>query len=337
MGALLAEITIAMESQRPTSVFGLIRESCASVAGKAQSVRIRAEAIADYAAALPLEQLASPQLDANAHYLEDPEGAVAFFVTLDTINFGSGYFPHILKRDAMSGYFTIATALAEHYRANGPIPADKLANITALDCATLFGQEMANPHGAELMLLFATALNDLGMLLMNNYDCSFTRMIETADGRAANLIRLLVQMRFYKDVQDYNGQSVAFFKRAQLLAADLALALDGKNLGAFTDLDELTIFADNLVPHVLRVDGILEYDPALAAHIDAGELIPRGSNEEIEIRACALHAVELIAAELARQARRVSPMRLDYLLWNRGQAPFYKKDKPRHRTRTVYY
>jgi hypothetical protein len=27
---------------------------------------------------------------------------------------------------------------------------------------------------------------------------------------------------------------------------------------------------------------------------------------------------------------------LDYLLWNRGQAPHYKA-RPRHRTRTVYY
>ena len=37
----------------------------------------------------------------------------------------------------------------------------------------------------------------------------------------------------------------------------------------FTDLDSLTIFADNLVPHVLRMAGVLVYDDALAAHIDA--------------------------------------------------------------------
>jgi hypothetical protein len=30
-------------------------------------------------------------------------------------------------------------------------------------------------------------------------------------------------------------------------------------------------------------------------------------------------------------------MGLDYLLWNRGQQPYYKKARPRHRTRTVFY
>ena len=33
----------------------------------------------------------------------------------------------------------------------------------------------------------------------------------------------------------------------------------------------------------------------------------------------------------------VGPMALDNLLWYRGQHPFYKKNKPRHRCRTVFY
>ena len=39
-----------------------------------------------------------------------------------------------------------------------------------------------------------------------------------------------------------------FYKRAQIVASDLALA----GVAEFDDLDRLTIFADNLVPHVLR-------------------------------------------------------------------------------------
>ena len=82
----------------------------------------------------------------------------------------------------------------------------------------------------------------------------------------------------------------------------------------FADLDRLTIFADNLVPHVLRVDGVLRYDPELAARIDAGELLPPGG-EEREIRACALHACEQIAERDRRAAARARRG-----LWNRGQA-----------------
>jgi hypothetical protein len=117
-----------------------------------------------------------------------------------------------------------------------------------------------------------------------------------------------------------------FWKRAQITANDLQLA----GIADFPDIDRLTIFADNLVPHVLRVDGVLRYDEGLATRIDSGELLEPG-DEEREIRACAVHACELIAAEL-----HVPPRTLDVWLWNRGQGERYKR-VPRHRTRTVYY
>jgi hypothetical protein len=81
---------------------------------------------------------------------------------------------------------------------------------------------------------------------------------------------------------------------------------------------------------VLRVDGVLRYAPELAAHIDAERLLPPGDAER-EIRACALHACELIAARTG-----IPPRVLDVALWNRGQEPRYKA-LPRHRTRSVYY
>jgi Potential Queuosine, Q, salvage protein family len=125
-------------------------------------------------------------------------------------------------------------------------------------------------------------------------------------------------MRFFDDR--------GFYKRAQITASDLALA----GLAEFDDLDRLTIFADNLVPHVLRVDGVLRYEPELAAHIDAGKLLPAGPAER-EIRACAIHACELLS-----QRTGIAPRILDVTLWNRGQGPEYKAI-PRHRTRSVFY
>ena len=63
-----------------------------------------------------------------------------------------------------------------------------------------------------------------------------------------------------------------FYKRAQITAHDLHLA----GVVAYPDIDRLTIFADNLVPHVLRLDGVLHYDDELAALIDAGIELPAG-------------------------------------------------------------
>ena len=166
------------------------------------------------------------------------------------------------------------------------------------------------------MDLYAAALRDLGEFLGGG---TALGLVAQAEGSAERLAsRLAAGMAFFDDR--------GFYKRAQIVPNDLALA----GVAEFADLDRLTIFADNLVPHVLRVDGVLRYDPRLAARIDAGELLAPGE-EEREIRACALHACELIAARLG-----TPPRLLDTWLWNRGQAPEYKAI-PRHRTRTVYY
>ncbi len=318
------------------SVTDEIRNGCAAVAERATFVRIDAERIPDYAGSLPLHEAASPELDTERHFIGDEAETIAFFLTLDSINFGSGYFPHLRKRPGMSGYFTVASLLTDHFRAHGPISAQGLASITAEDCAEMFGQKDADPVVQELMALFSRALNDLGAYLLDRYDGDFAALVAAAEGSAETLVRILAEMPFFNDVQPYKNLRATFYKRAQLTAADLAIALDGKGLGRFHDLDRLTIFADNLVPHVLRVDGVLVYDTDLLARIGNGTLIPAGSEEEIEIRASALHAVELVREALNASGHAVTSQGLDYLLWNRGQQPAYKAI-PRHRTRCVYY
>ena len=92
------------------------------------------------------------------------------------------------------------------------------------------------------------------------------------------------------------------------------------------------MFADNLVPHVLRLDGVLRFDAELVARIEREQLIVHDSREEIEIRACALHAVELIVG--ARPS--TSAAEVDQLLWARGGERRYKA-VPRHRSRCTAY
>jgi len=99
----------------------------------------------------------------------------------------------------------------------------------------------------------------------------------------------------------------------------------------YPDVDRLTIFADNLVPHVLRLDGVLRYSDELAQAIDQGRVLTAGGELERELRGCAVHACEGLAQQLG-----VPPRRLDNWLWNRGRLPPYS-ERPAHITRTVYY
>ena len=313
-----------------------VRAACAVVAAGAAHVRIDTARLEGYAAILPLDSLESATFDPDYHFVGDPADTVAYVLTLDAINFGSGYFPHLRKRPGLSGYFTVAAALTDRFRARGPFTARELRALTADDCRVLFAQTPDGGPVDELMALFAGALNELGAQLLDRYGGRADALVAAAGRSVARLVALLGVMPAFRDVATYRGRAVPFYKRAQLAAADLALALGGAGLGAFDDLDRLTIFADNLVPHVLRVDGVLRYDDALAARIAAGELIPAGSPAEVEIRAAAVHAAELLVAACRARGRAVTARELDYLLWNRGQARRYR-EQPRHRTRTSAY
>jgi len=285
-----------------------VREHCAGVAASARHVSI------DLAAAGEIKPGLPPILDPELHYLDGSrEDVAAYMLTLDTINFGSGWFPTLRKLPGQSGYHTIARLLAQRFRERGPWDPAALRAIDATELADVFGQE----PGHELMDLYAEALGSLGAFLTGR---SPVEIIDAADGSAVRLAEILAGgMPFFDDV--------GFWKRAQITANDLALA----NVAEFGDLDQLTIFADNVVPHVLRVDGVLVYDGPLADYIERGELIPAGSVNEMEIRACAVHACVQIAERLGVPERT-----LDTWLWDRGQEPRYKA-LPRHRTRTVYY
>jgi putative queuosine salvage protein len=284
-----------------------VRRSCAEIAAGARSVRIDLEALATVEPAPP------PALDPESHYLEGPQGDVAtYLLTLDAINFGSGWFPMLDKRSGCSGYFTVAWALTDRFRAAGPWSNAELRAMRTETTADVLGQA----RDLELMALYAQALRELGRFLG---DRSVLDVVDAAGGSAPRLAAMLAGgMAMWRDR--------GFYKRAQIAVHDLALA----GVASFTDLDELTIFADNIVPHVLRCEGVLVYDGPLAAHIDAGRPLRTGPWER-EIRACAVHACEVLAGRVG-----LPPRMLDTWLWNRGQAPSYKA-RPRHRCRCIAY
>ena len=289
-----------------------VRAASAEIAASARSVAIDLDALET------LDPGPLPELDPERHYLEgEPEDVARYLLALDAVNFGSGWFPTLRKRrgpdgTASSGYFTVAWGLADRFRALGAWTNAELRTMRTEEVADVLGQ----PRDHELMALFAQALRQLGRFLG---DRGALDAIAAADGSAVRLAeQLAAGMSMFSDP--------GFYKRAQITGSDLALA----GVASFRDIDRLTIFADNLVPHVLRCDGVLVYDERLAAHIDAGRLLRPGPQER-EIRACAVHACALIAQRTGMTERDV-----DNALWTRGGAPEYKA-RPRHRCRTIFY
>jgi Potential Queuosine, Q, salvage protein family len=321
-----------------TDVFDDIRSACAAVAGRAGAVSIDMDAVDRLAATLspaepPLLPEERPSGD-GSHDEATHESMATEVVVWNAVNFGSGWFPVLRKRDGLSGARTLAESLADHVAGAGVPTAAWLAEADAETCAAVFGQPHPGPVD-DLLALFARAWRDLAALLVDRYDGSPAALVRSAGGSAAALVCTLGEMPLAHDVSTYgegdDAIDVPLFKRAQITVSHLVRVFGEQGLGRFDDAGRLTAFADNLVPHVLRMAGVLVYDDELAARIERGELLEPGSPHEVEIRACGLHAVELVATRAGLPSASV-----DHQLWQRGQDPAIKL-VARHRCRCSWY
>jgi hypothetical protein len=308
--------------------------------------RERVAAVADDLAS----QRAEPEPWASPYHFSDPADpartAMWVFV-LDALNFcfwserpdPDDRWRVAYRGERVDGYWALAAALTRAMDDGASIcdPA-YLAAISPSDLAGLL--RPAEPGGATIPL-FSNRLANLqelgrGMLALGGAEAA-AALIRESERSAARLVASVVALfPSFNDIAFYREEEVRFYKRAQILISDLAGAFDGAGLGAFDDLDQLTAFADYKVPQVLRRLGILRYHPVLAERIARRELLPAGSDEEIEIRAATIWGVELLRRALAARGRDVTASEIDWLLWQAGQQ-LPAGTEPYHRTLTIFY
>ena len=260
-----------------------------------------------------------PAPDADDRLVDGPaELRAAFHLTLDAINFGSGWFPTLRKRDGRSGYWTVALGLRDRFAAHGAWTA---AELRTLDPRR--GRRDARPgsrpraDGAVRPLAQrprrARRRRARRPLPRGRRTRPTAPPSRSPSGSRAGTAS--------PTPRPTHGRRIPFFKRAQIAASDLHHA----GVADFADdLHRLTLFADNLVPHVLRLDGILRFDPA-SPRASSEQLIAHDSPEEVEMRACAVHAVELIVRERAD----LTAQQVDHLLWTKGGGARYKAARAR--------
>jgi hypothetical protein len=303
----------------------------------------------EYCSFLDIGPALDPVMDIENHFID-----TSYFLLLDAVNFGSGYFDRLDLQPGLSGYFTVSSLLKEYFIVNGPPAALDILNWDRPFLARVFKQNPANTHAMELIDLFLKSLKELARFIIKDHSASFSGFVKSMDHSAEKMVTSLGSLSFYNDRAVYNNRvicsnaesvsddqvseefEVIFLKRAQITVSDLYIAYGGAGQGRFDDIDNLTIFADNLVPHVLWKDKILKYSKELKQIIYNSEPIKAGSKMEIELRAAAVHAAELIKARFKQKGVSLTSQQLDYFLWNRGQSSFYNTP-PAHLCRNIYY
>ncbi len=310
------------------------------VSEKSIHVHIDKAALKVFSKVLLSREVAPGTWEPEYHFAGESESMVSYLLVLDTLNFcfwpkkGEARWEIPYGSGWLSGYYGLAVALKTALERGIPLTdAQYLASLTK----DQLGQVLKGRGVLQLIPERLKNLHAVGDLLLREYGGRASQLVQATGGSAVSLARLLSEkLDSFRDIADYRGKRVYFYKRAQIFAADLHGAFGGKGWGGFRDMEGLTAFADYKLPQVLRHSGVLNYDPGLASKVDQMVELEAGSNEEVEIRANTLWAVELICQELNRLGTRLRAHQIDWLLWNLGQGDEFRA-KPYHRTVTIFY
>jgi len=181
-------------------------------------------------------------------------------------------------------------------------------------------------------------LRRTGKSLIEKYNGDFANVVDAADKSAVKLVQTLVSDFSDFDDHAYWGEEpVYFYKRAQLVTAMIYERLGGVGLGEFHDIDKLTAFADYKIPQMLRELGCLSYSEELMGKIKQRQLFPFGSQEEVEIRANTIWAVEFLRQEAEKRLGKVTASQVDHFIWQSAPRVPTNKEFPYHLTRTKFY
>ena len=150
-----------------------------------------------------------------------------------------------------------------------------------------------------LMGLFAASLQDLGDRVQREFGGSFSaagRLGRRLGGDAGPAARRLgIVCRLLAATRSSSCPSSSGPRSPPPTCNEPAVA-------SFTDFDRLTMFADNLVPHVLRLDGVLRFDPELVARIER-----RGADRARQSRGGRDPRLRTARGRAARRRPRATP------------------------------
>lgn len=136
----------------------------------------------------------------------------------------------------------------------------------------------------------------------------------------------------FEDTRTYKGQTVYFYKLAQLLTSDILHVIENKEQKE-VDYSNLLGCADYKIPQVMQGFGILEYDTKLSSLLETKTEIEENSEYEVEIRASMIVVINYIWEQIDKIIDRID---INDFIWSKGQYKT-KKYKPYHLTRTKSY
>lgn len=308
------------------------------VVDNSRNVAIKSDEIKKFCEKLKEDDLSTSQLNLF-HYEWDKRHLIQIVFLFNTINFcfwaekRKSKWTVKIAGEELDGSTALFRCLEEAVKQNQDLlRGDCLADMTLGHLRRITKGNTSIP----LIKKRLDCLKEAGKVIEREFGNSFYGVYQKSNNDAWELTKLAVEnFPRFNDTAEYQGHTVAFYKRAQLnakMVSDVLVRLGEESLSS---LDNLTAFADYKIPQILRSLGILDYSKSLADRIDKYEIIKSGLSEEVEIRSNAIWAVELIRQQLRQKFPFVTASHIDSMLWLKSQDS--KEMKPYHRTYTIAY
>jgi hypothetical protein len=359
---------------------GSVRESSSFIASRSVDVQIKEKSMTEAAHRI-LTSMLRKNFDINewaSHPLHPSSrdgNAIQFVFVVDVLNFCFWSPPNALpnekytvcfKGNAYTGYWSLCAALQRALEEGTPIlDANFLAESDEKQWNHIFRSD--TPTSISLLAERVQCVREAGAVLRDRFEGRFENAVRAANKSVKVLLNTIVSHfpRFRDEVEYHvptantpslpspfsqpstNSYTAKFYKRAQILVADVWGCMGGEGIAAFHDISDLTMFADYRVPQALVGLGILEYSQRLHVLLSRGTILEHGSTEEIEIRGCSIHGVELLRAEIHRLltqrgeldlVERINSVIIDFLLWDTAKEnPEQFEHIPIHRVYSIYY
>jgi len=310
----------------------------------AKLVHINHEKITEVANWMAYEEFAKPDGSMLFDFGNDPDVLMDFTLVVNTMNFAFTDFSTGVKfeTDYMGKRWCDSEAMLAclHRAINVGIPffsGEYLAKVTRKDLESVFAGTIEMPMLDERVVLF----NEVGRVLVEKYQGRYSNFVRSCVPRLyANgdglLERLTTEFPRFRDVSMYHGSEVHIFKLAQLGIWGMHLALSPRGAWKLEDADNLTAFADYIVPVGLRVMNIFEYAPELEKQINSLVEVKRDSEAEIELRASSIYVIAKLTEEINKRRPGMDPLlqpQVDFRFWKTYHATHW----PHHLTKTVMY
>lgn len=283
---------------------------------------------------------------------ESIEAETNFYCVIGLINFGSGYRLELMAANGRGASDSIVHGTkALHQLAKGCITAEFLSSLSVDVVSKLY--LMDSTPLLPLATKIHAVLTAAGVALQTRGHASFfsfvyatlTHASTHCKGKEANafVTALIETFPALQDRSVHQGKEVWILKKPQLLAIDLYRHLNTQlpQLFAWGDRSQLTVFADNVLPVLLRHFGVLRFEPSLAEIIDTKQVLPP-DEREVEIRALSVHAcnvlLEKLNEHLIRHSRKaVDATQLDFYLWFTGRAASAGWPERHYTKDTIFY